>query len=112
MFSKRNKMRSKEVMNMYVIYLSTETQASRGFNNYGYWTGKSYVVQGESFPITVDYRNEYSAQGHKIKVYKSKKVAENSAKKAFDKFGHVVSVVVENYEDVPEMAYPKMLKSY
>lgn len=83
---------------MYVIYLNTEIEPNRVGNAYGYWTGKSYIVAGERYPTTVDFKNEGN-----IKVYKSKKVAEKSAEKAFDKFGHVLSVTVENYEDVPEL---------
>ncbi|MBG9608517.1 hypothetical protein ABE18_15835 [Bacillus toyonensis] len=57
--------------------------------SYGYWRGETYRVQGETFPIT-DIRVTPDAKG-----YKSKKRAENSAGKIFDKCGYSVSWFVE-----------------
>lgn len=76
---------------MYVIYLNSEPKHSMRANQYGYWTGKSYVADGTYFPIT-----EESKEGN-VKVYKNKKVAEKSAEKARLQFGGVSTATVEEY---------------
>ncbi|PGY54970.1 hypothetical protein [Bacillus thuringiensis] len=72
-------------MSGYVIYLSSNTSKGMSHESYGYWRGKTYQVQGETFPVTdIEVTPD-------TKVYKSKKRAENSAEKIFDKCGYVVS---------------------
>ena len=58
-------------------------------NNYGYWTGKQYMVNGEYYPICRKYIN------NETKIYKHKKVAERSAQSCLEKFGYVTNVEVE-----------------
>ncbi|MEM5626370.1 hypothetical protein ACE2AI_23435 [Bacillus wiedmannii] len=76
-------------MNGYVIYLSSNKSKGEIHESYGYWRGDIYRVQGETFPIT-DIGVTFDT-----KVYKSKKRAENSAEKIFDKCSYVVSWFVE-----------------
>ena len=35
----------------YVIYLDSRSPGSAGNNSYGYWSGKTYTVNGETFPV-------------------------------------------------------------
>lgn len=63
---------------MYYIYLYSDHK----YNEYGYWTGKSYIVQGERYPVCEN--NEY-----KRKEYKSLKRAISSGECAIEKYGYV-----------------------
>ncbi|PEV80773.1 hypothetical protein [Bacillus cereus] len=76
-------------MSGYVIYLSSNNLKGEVHESYGYWRGKTYRMYGETFPLT---DSEVTSD---TKVYKSKKRAENSAKKVSDKCGYVVSWFVE-----------------
>lgn len=66
----------------YVIYLST---SKRERNDYGYWSGKNYIVQGELFPITD------SDVVERTKVYTSKKRAYKALESCLDR-GYVYVV--------------------
>lgn len=74
---------------MFVIYLSNEDNIRDFPNGYGYYSGKTYTLAKEVFPHC----------DHKIssrtKFYKSRKVAENSAKSIADKCAYVTSYRVE-----------------
>ena len=35
----------------YVIYLDSRYPGTVGHNSYGYWSGKTYTVNGEIFPV-------------------------------------------------------------
>ena len=72
---------------MYYIYLYSDHRYSKfikefGYNEYGYWTGKSYTVQGERYPVCEN--NEYKRKG-----YKSLKRAISSGEGAIEKYGYV-----------------------
>lgn len=74
---------------MYVIVLSNEDKIRVFPNTYGYYSGKTYIKAKEIFPYC----------DHKItndtKLYKSKKIAENAAKKIADKCAYVTEFRVE-----------------
>jgi hypothetical protein len=78
-------------MKGYVIYLSSEKDAlvRDQCNVYGYWEGKQYTVHDEIFPVT------FPRVTIDTKVYKSKKRADTAAEKLFNKFGYVLSWLVE-----------------
>lgn len=67
---------------MYVINLISKSNLNDK-NDYGYWTGEQYIVQGEPYPICD------STVSEKTKIYKIYKRAEQSAKLAIDKYGYV-----------------------
>ena len=71
----------------YVIYLNTNQYTID--NCYGYWTGKKYIVQGEEYPICT---NDITGD---TKVYKNRKIAENSAEKALERFGYVTNYKIK-----------------
>lgn len=71
-------------MEQYVIDLSTKRDGDYPGNAYGYWTGKDYTVQGVKYPVTKDRK------GLDVKMYHSKKVAENALNRCIDKYEHVV----------------------
>lgn len=70
----------------FVIYLSSESNLDSASNSYGYWEGKTYQVQGETYPVAHDYEIT-----HRTKVYKSKIRAENTAKKLYERCGYVLA---------------------
>lgn len=72
----------------YVIYLKSSTYGNTD-NSYGYWTGKKYIVQEEAYPICDKEITENT------KVYKNRKIAENSAEKAVERFGYVTNYKIE-----------------
>lgn len=51
----------------YVIYLSSELNPDSFENDYGYWSGKNYIHEGELFPITDRFI------GKRTKIYSSRK---------------------------------------
>lgn len=73
---------------MYYIYLYSENDFKRSGNNYGYWTGKTYIIQGEEYPII---ENEY-----KRKEYKSLKRAIKGGEIAYSKYGYVCGFDIED----------------
>ncbi|PFL28092.1 hypothetical protein COJ26_27750 [Bacillus thuringiensis] len=69
-------------MSGYVIYLSSNTSKGMSHESYGYWRGKTYQVQGETFPVTdIEVTPD-------TKVYKSKKERRIQQKK------YLISVVM------------------
>ena len=74
---------------MYYIYLYSDNKYSKHVNQYGYWTGKSYTVQGEEYPVCEN--DEY-----KRKEYKSLKRAISSGEAAKNKYGYVCGFDVED----------------
>lgn len=60
-----------------------------GINDYGYWTGKQYMVNGEYYPVCVN------CIGVETKIYKSKKVAERSANACLERYAYVSEAEVE-----------------
>lgn len=80
-------------MNKFVVFLSTES-ISYPSNDYGYWTGKTYTVQREKFPICE--KNITS----NTKRYTSRTRAEASAQKLFDSCPQVGSWKVEEEAQV------------
>lgn len=69
----------------FAIYLDS-TSFEDPSNHYGYYTGKCYTVRGEKFPC-----NTGKEITDKTKLYKSRKVAENAAKKLLDTCEYVTS---------------------
>ena len=82
----------------YVINLiaSTPGRGREYINDYGYWTGKFYTVQGEYYPVC---DNQISKD---TKFYKSRKIAENSAKRCIEKFIYVIDAEVVEFDDEEE----------
>lgn len=72
----------------YVIKLISNNFNGRT-NNYGYWTGKQYKVQGDFYPICENYIDA------SIKVFKSRKIAEKSANACIDRYKYVRTAEVE-----------------
>lgn len=79
---------------MYVVYLSNEVKVTNFSNGYGYYTGKTHTVAGEIFPETDSKITRYT------KVYKSEKVAENSAKAIANKCAYVMSYKIEKFYSI------------
>jgi hypothetical protein len=77
----------------YVIYFNSNRDGTRTLNSYGYWTGQSYMVQGEIFPVCT------STIDNSTKRYKTRKNAVNGAEKAYLKFGYVSKYDIEGLED-------------
>jgi len=63
----------------YVIYLSSLGLGSRHSEDYGYWTGRDYVHDGELFPCTE------SKITQNTKIYHSKKTADRGLKCALER---------------------------
>ncbi|MFF2531296.1 hypothetical protein ACFVS2_20550 [Brevibacillus sp. NPDC058079] len=82
-------------MNSYVIFLSTESISYQS-NDYGYWTGKTYTVQREKFPIC-----EKSITIN-TKRFTNRKRTESAAQKLFDSCPKVGSWKVEEEEEAHE----------
>lgn len=76
---------------MYYIYLYSEDDYKRRFNQYGYWSGKSYIFQGVNFPLCDD---DYDYP--KKKCYKSLKRAIKGGQIACDKYGFCTGFDVED----------------
>ena len=74
---------------MYYIYLYSDSRYSKTSSVYGYWTGKSYTVQGEEYPVCE--HSEYER-----KEYKSLKRAISSGEAATKKYGYVCGFDVED----------------
>lgn len=78
----------------YVICLSTES-SSFPSNEYGYWTGKTYKVEGMEYPVCNPIITE------KTKRYSSKLRAESMARKLRDRCIYVMTWTVEPAEQNP-----------
>ena len=74
-------------MGFVIKLISKNSNTNR--NNYGYWTGKQYMVNGECYPVCRDYIDM------ETKIYKNKKVAERSAKICVERYGYVSRAEVE-----------------
>lgn len=75
----------------YVIYL--DDSGFRLQNDLGYWTGETYTHHGSIYLICETFINE------KVKIYKSKKRAENAAEKLKSNYG-VPRVEVQPFKEV------------
>lgn len=74
----------------YVIYLSSELNPDSFENDYGYWSGKNYIHEGELFPITDRFI------GKRTKIYSSRKRAENALESALNRgYAYVASGRIE-----------------
>lgn len=76
---------------MYYIYLYSNDEHKRSSNQYGYWTGKSYIVQGEEYPSCEDPTSKY-----KRKEYKNLKRVISSGETAMKKYSYVCGFDVED----------------
>lgn len=76
-------------MSDYVIYLSTELDKSEKINDYGYWTGKTYVVEGEEYPSCE------SLKTHNTRIYARRGNAEKMAEKLLLRCSYVASYLIE-----------------
>ena len=72
----------------FVINLISKNSVT-GTNDYGYWTGKQYMVNGEYYPVCRNYIDMNT------KIYKSKKVAERSAEACIERYFYVSEAEVE-----------------
>lgn len=79
---------------MYYIYLYSNNEHKRSSNQYGYWTRKSYIVQGGEYPACEDPTSKY-----KRKEYKNLKRAISSGETAMKKYGYVRGFDVEDEKE-------------
>lgn len=75
---------------MYYIYLYSGKDFKRP-DNYGYWTGKSYFVQGNEYPVIY---NEISK--NRRKEYKSLKRAIKGGEITCERYGYVSGFNIED----------------
>lgn len=80
--------------NIYCIYLYCDryyntSGCDRGGNSYGYWSGESYTVQGEEFPVCEPSTN-------KRKWYKNLKRAISGGEITFFKYSYVCGFDIED----------------
>lgn len=75
---------------MYYVYLYSDKFFKRNLMQYGYWTGKHYMHQGDMFPVCSKNKNEQT------KAYTSIKRANNGGLSAFDKFEYVTGFDIED----------------
>jgi hypothetical protein len=80
--------RKEKLVQGFVIFLSSVSY-SYSYEDLGYWKGKTYVVQGETF---ASCNGEITEE---TKVYKSKTKAESMAKKLLYRCSNVSSWRVE-----------------
>ena len=66
----------------YAIYLISPDDIT-GSNDYGYWAGESYKVQGELFPVTDNKITD------RTRLYKSRVRAETAMTKCINTFCYV-----------------------
>ncbi|WP_116061926.1 hypothetical protein [Cohnella phaseoli] len=74
----------------YVIFLSTTSAFDRNRNQYGYWAGKTYRVEGQDFPLWDRSITEQT------KKYTSQKRAETAAEKLMERCSYVVAWRIES----------------
>jgi hypothetical protein len=75
----------------YVLNLKEDSSfGSRDSILIGYWDGKKYKGDDVSFPGVIDNKHD-----KRVKVYTSKKLAENAVKKLKDKFSYVSDAQIE-----------------
>ena len=72
----------------FVIKLISKN-SNTNHNDYGYWTGKQYMVNGEYYPVCKEYI------GMETKIYKSEKIAKRSAAACIERYGYVSRAEVE-----------------
>lgn len=75
----------------FVINLSTAS-LSNPDNEYGYWTGKTYTVAREVFPVCDKSITE------RTKIYENRRRAESMARKLNDRCVYVVTWTIEYVE--------------
>lgn len=76
---------------MYSIYFYNDWTNRRTSSQYGFWTGKSYIYQGELFPVSATFGCVALR-----KWYKSLKRAIDGAEKALEKYGYVTAYDIED----------------
>ena len=74
---------------MYYIYLYSNNVHSKSSNQYGYWTGKSYTVEGEGYPVCEN-------STYKRKEYKSLQRSIYAGEIATKKYGYVCGFDIED----------------
>lgn len=78
----------------YVIYLDSRYPGSAGNNSYGYWSGKIYTVNGETFPVHT--RDFITCD---TKKYTSYKRARQGAESVLEKCAYVWKYQIEEIDD-------------
>lgn len=78
----------------YVIYLDSRYPGSAGNNSYGYWSGKTYTVNGETFPVHT--RDFITCD---TKKYTSYKRARQGAEVVLEKCAYVWKYQIEEIDD-------------
>lgn len=81
---------------MYFLYLYSDKDFRKPDSTYGYWTGKSYVVQDHEYPIIY---NKISSEKYQKKKYKYLKRAISGGQNAMDKYMHVCGFDVEDEDE-------------
>lgn len=62
-------------------------------DEYGYWTGQKYIVDGETFPV---YDNRIT---ERTKIYSSAKRAERALELSIQRFAYVKSGKIEQLKE-------------
>ena len=78
----------------YVIYLDSRYPGTVGHNSYGYWSGKTYTVNGEIFPV-----HSRDSMTCATKKYTSYKRAHGGAEDLLEKGDNVWKYQVEKIDD-------------
>ena len=78
----------------YVIYLDSRYPGTVGHNSYGYWSGKTYTVNGETFPVHT--RDFITCD---TKKYTSYKRARQAAESLLEKCAYVWKYQIEESDD-------------
>ena len=78
----------------YVIYLDSRYPGTVGHNSYGYWSGKTYTVNGEIFPV--HSRDSITCD---TKKYTSYKRALQGAEALLEKCAYVWKCQIEEIGD-------------
>jgi len=80
---------------MFLIYLKSQSDTDEHRQNvYGFYAGKTYQKDFETFPVCVERQGDIATEG---KFYKTKKVAENAAKNLIKKCTFVASYQIIEY---------------
>lgn len=78
----------------YVIYLDSRYLGATGNNSYGYWSGKTYTVNGEVFPVHT--RDFITCDTKKYTTYKR---AYQGAEALLEKCAYVREYRIEEIDD-------------
>ncbi len=80
---------------MFLVYLKSQSETeTHGQNVYGIYAGKTYQKDYETFPVCVGKHGDIVTEG---KFYKTRRVAENAAKKLIKKCSFISSYQIVEF---------------